>query len=469
VKVHLSAVCGTAMASLAGLLRESGHAVSGSDQDVYPPMSTQLEALGVPILSPYAESNVPADADLVVIGNALSRGNPEVEVVLDRRQRFTSLPALLAEEYLRPRRSLVVAGTHGKTTTTSLLAFLLDRAGQDPSFLVGGVPMDFDRSYRLGGGEHFVIEGDEYDCAFFDKRPKFVHYMPDVAVIGNVEFDHADIYADLEAVKTAFFRLLNVIPRRGLLLAGTESRPLVDLLPRAHCRIETFGLQDGADWQAADVRPEGESTRFRLVRRGRDLGDYRVPMAGRHNVRNALAALGAAAAAGVDPEAARAPLAAFRGIRRRLEVRGRAAGVTVYDDFAHHPTAVKATLEALRGARPAGDRGLLVAVFEPRSYTSRTRVFQDEYAEAFGAADRVLVASAHLPDRIPEGLRISEADLVASIRARGVDAVFVPTVDEIVAGLGESLRSGDRVAILSNGGFEGIHERLLAALEARRD
>jgi len=471
VKVHLSAVCGTAMASLAGLLQESGHEVSGSDQDVYPPMSTQLEALGVPILSPYAESNVPADADLVVIGNALSRGNPEVEAVLDRRQRFTSLPALLAEEYLRPRRSLVVAGTHGKTTSTSLLAFLLDRAGQDPSFLVGGVPVDFDRSYRLGGGEHFVIEGDEYDCAFFDKRPKFVHYMPDVAIVGNVEFDHADIYADLEAVQTAFVRLLNVIPRRGLLLAGTESQPLADLLPKAHCRVETFGLQDGADWQAADVRPEGEGTGFRLVRRGRDLGEYRVPMAGAHNVRNALAALGAAAAAGVDPEALREPLEAFRGIRRRLEVRGRAAGVTVYDDFAHHPTAVKATLEALRDARPgeaAGPRGRLVAVFEPRSYTSRTRVFQDEYARAFGAADRVLVASAHLPDRIPEGLRLSESDLVASIRAQGVDAAFVPTVDEIVSGLAESLRPGDRVAVLSNGGFGGIHERLLTALEARR-
>jgi UDP-N-acetylmuramate: L-alanyl-gamma-D-glutamyl-meso-diaminopimelate ligase len=464
VKVHLSAVCGTAMASLAGLLRGRGHEVTGSDQNVYPPMSTQLERLGIPILSPYAEENVPEDVDLVVIGNALSRGNPEVEAVLDRGQRYASLPAVLAEEFLRPRHSLVVAGTHGKTTTTSLLAFLLHRADLDPSFLIGGMPVDFDCSYRLGRGPHFVVEGDEYDCAFFDKRPKFVHYMPEVAVIGNIEFDHADIYADLDAVKTAFLRLLNVIPRRGVLLAGTESPSVGELLPRAHCRVETFGLQEGADWQASDVRPEGEATRFRLRRQGRDLGDFVVPLAGVHNVRNALAALGAAAAAGVDPESLRSPLAAFGGIRRRLEVRGRVDGVTVYDDFAHHPTAVRATLEALRAA--GGTRGRLVAVFEPRSYTSRTRRFQQEYAGALGVADQVLVAAAHLPERIPEEERISESDLVSSIRALGVDAEFLPGVDEIVSTLAGTLRPGDRVAVLSNGGFGGIHERLLGALES---
>jgi len=470
VKVHLSAICGTAMASLAGLLREQGHEVSGSDQDVYPPMSTQLQALGIEVRSPYAEGNVPADADLVVIGNALSRGNPEVEAVLDRRQRFTSLPALLAEDLLRSRRPLVVAGTHGKTTTTSLLAFLLHGAGLDPSFLVGGMPRDFDRSYRLGRGEHFVIEGDEYDCAFFDKRPKFVHYLPDVAVIGNVEFDHADIYADLNAVKTAFVRLLNVIPRNGLLVAGTESEPLADILPGAHCRVETFGLHEAADWRAGDVRPAGEGTRFRLLRQGRDLGEFALPMAGKHNVRNALAALATAAAAGVPPEAARPLLAAFRGVRRRLEVRGRAAGVTVYDDFAHHPTAVEATLSALRAWGEAGEesagRGRVVAVFEPRSYTARTRVFQDAFARALALADRVVVAAAHLPGKLPADQRISEEELVAAVRAAGTEAVFIPTVSAIVEALRGELRAGDRVVVLSNGGFGGIHEELLDALEA---
>ncbi len=399
----------------------------------------------------------------MVIGNALSRGNPEVEAVLDRRQRFTSLPALLAEEFLRPRRSLVVAGTHGKTTTTSLLAFLLDRAGLDPSFLVGGVPVDFERSYRLGEGEHFVIEGDEYDCAFFDKRPKFVHYLPEVAVIGNIEFDHADIFRDLDAVRTAFVRLLNVIPGRGLLLAGTESPAVAELLPRAHCRVETFGLHDGADWRAAETRPEEEGMRFRLLRQGRDLGEFVCPLPGEHNVRNALAALGVAAAAGVEPQAARSALEAFGGVRRRLEVRGRAGGVTVYDDFAHHPTAVQATLTALRQQEAAGGR--LVAVFEPRSYTSRTRRFQEEYAQALSAADLAIVAAAHLPGKIPAGERLSEEDLAASVRALGAEAEFVSTVEDIVAGLARRLRPGDRVVILSNGGFGGIHDRLLRALE----
>src|SRR5512142_1718890 len=297
MKIHLSAICGTAMASLAGLLREQGHEVTGSDQDVYPPMSTQLEELGIPVRSPYAEANVPADADLVVIGNALSRGNPEVEVVLERRQRYTSLPALMAEEFLRPRRSLVVAGTHGKTTTSSLLAFLLHEAGLDPSFLIGGVPVDFARSYRLGKGPQFVIEGDEYDCAFFDKRPKFVHYLPAVAVIGNLEYDHADIYPDLAAVQTAFFRLMQVVPRSGLLGAGTESPALRAILGRAPCRIETFGLHAEADWRAVDVRSDAAGAGFRLLRKGRDLGEFTMRLPGEHNVRNALAALATAAEA----------------------------------------------------------------------------------------------------------------------------------------------------------------------------
>jgi UDP-N-acetylmuramate: L-alanyl-gamma-D-glutamyl-meso-diaminopimelate ligase len=460
VKVHLSAICGTAMASLAGLLREQGHEVTGSDQDVYPPMSTQLEALGIPIRSPYAAANVPEEADLVVIGNALSRGNPEVEAVLDRRQRMTSLPALLAEEFLRPRTSIVVAGTHGKTTTTSLLAFLLHRARLDPSFLVGGVPVDFGRSYRLGGGRHFVVEGDEYDCAFFDKRPKFVHYLPDVAVIGNVEFDHADIYADLPAVQTAFVRLLNVIPRRGLLVAGVESPALREILPKAPCRVETFAVEGMADWRATEIRQEGSATRFRLLRRGEDLGELRLGLAGEHNVRNALAALAAAEAAGVDAASARPHLEAFAGVKRRLELRGQARGVSVYDDFAHHPTAVRATLSALRTA--VG--GSLVAVFEPRSYTSRTRIFQDEFGRAFSRADRVIIAAAHLPGKVPSDQRLSESELVDAIRRGGTPADFIPAVDAIVDCLAAELRDGDRVVILSNGGFGGLHEKLLQAL-----
>ena len=450
------------MASLAGLLRERGHEVTGSDQDVYPPMSTQLEALGISLRSPYAAENVPAQADLVVIGNALSRGNPEVEAVLDRKQRMTSLPALLAEEFIRGRTSLVVAGTHGKTTTASLLALILHQAGRDPSFLIGGVPVDFGRSFRLGGGPHFLAEGDEYDSAFFDKRPKFVHYLPDVAVIGNVEYDHADIYPDLAAVQTAFVRLLNVIPRRGLLVAGAESPPLREILARAPCRVETFGIGGDADWRAVNVRPGPDAWRFSLQLRGRDRGEFALGLPGEHNVRNALAALAVAAEAGVPPEAARAALAAFQGVKRRLEVRGRARGVTVYDDFAHHPTAVRETLKALRAA---GGGGRLVAVFEPRSYSSRTSVFQEDFGRAFRTADLVVVAAAHLPGKVPEGRRLSESGLVDALRGQGTEARFIPDVPDIVTALSAELREGDRVVLLSNGGFGGIHEKLLRALE----
>jgi UDP-N-acetylmuramate: L-alanyl-gamma-D-glutamyl-meso-diaminopimelate ligase len=463
VKVHLSGIAGTAMASLAGLLREHGHELTGSDQDVYPPMSTQLETLGIPVRSPYAADNVPAGADLVVIGNALSRGNPEVEVVLDRKQRMSSMPALLAEEFLRGRTSLVVAGTHGKTTTTSLLSYILHQAGRDPSFLIGGVPADFERSYRLGVGPHFVVEGDEYDTAFFDKRPKFVHYMPDVAVIGNVEYDHADIYPDLASVQRAFVHLMNLVPRRGLLVAGLETPALRGILPRAQSPVETFGLGEGADWRAVDVRPSADGWRFRLLRRGADLGEFRLAAPGEHNLRNALAALAAANAAGVDPETARPALASFGGVKRRLEIRGRGRGVTVYDDFAHHPTAVRETLRALRSLLPPG-AGRLVAVFEPRSYTSRTRVFQEEFARSFQEADRVIVAAAHLPGKVPERDRISEGELVRAISELGRDARFVAGVDDIVSLLAAELREGDRVVVLSNGGFGGIHDLLLRAL-----
>ena len=465
MKIHLSGIAGTAMASLAGLLSERGHELTGSDQDVYPPMSTQLEALGIPVRSPYRAANVSADADLVVIGNALSRGNPEVEVVLDRKQRMSSMPALLAEEFLRGRTCLVVAGTHGKTTTTSILSHILHHAGRDPSFLIGGVPVDFERSYRLGRGEHFVVEGDEYDTAFFDKRPKFVHYMPDIAIIGNVEYDHADIYPDLASVQRAFVHLMNLVPRRGLLVAGLETPALRDILPKAQSPVETFGLGEGADWRAVDVKPAADGGRFRLLRRGADLGEFRLAVPGEHNLRNALAAVAAASAAGVDPEAARPALASFGGVKRRLEIRGRGRGVTVYDDFAHHPTAVRETLRALRGLLAPG-AGRLVAVFEPRSYTSRTRVFQEDFARSFQEADRVIVAAAHLPGKVPERERISEAELVRAISELGKDARFVAGVDDIVSMLAEELRPGDRVVVLSNGGFGGIHEKLLRALDA---
>jgi UDP-N-acetylmuramate: L-alanyl-gamma-D-glutamyl-meso-diaminopimelate ligase len=466
VKIHISGVCGTATASLAGLLKAKGHSVTGSDQDVYPPMSDELARMGVPVASPYAEANIPADAELVVIGNALSRGNPEVEAVLDAKRRYTSQAALLADEFLRDRSSIVVAGTHGKTTTTSMLTHVLRHAGLDPSFLIGGVSLDLGTSYGLGAGRHFVVEGDEYDTAFFDKRPKFVHYLPDTAIIGNLEFDHADIYEDLAAVQLAFARLMNVIPRRGLLIAGVESLGLVDILSQAKSRVATFALgsASGASWQAHDVVLSAEGSAFDVKNDGRLLGRIQMSASGNHNVRNALAAAIAALEAGVSFESITAAFRVFRGVKRRLELRGEVRGIRVYDDFAHHPTAVRETIAALRSR--LGPKERVVSVFEPRSYTSRTKVFEADFARAFSTADEVVISAAHLPGKVPEAQRISEETLVASINREGGRARFVRTVDEIVRDLASRLQPGDHVLVLSNGGFGGIHDKLLNALRA---
>jgi UDP-N-acetylmuramate: L-alanyl-gamma-D-glutamyl-meso-diaminopimelate ligase len=464
LKIHISGVCGTATASLAGLLIAKGHQVTGSDQDVYPPMSEELARMGVAVKTPYAERNVPDDAELVVIGNALSRGNPEVEAVLDAKRRYTSQAALLADEFLRERVSIVVAGTHGKTTTTSMLTHVLRHAGLDPSFLIGGVSLDLGSSYGLGSGRHFVVEGDEYDTAFFDKRPKFVHYLPDIAIIGNLEFDHADIYPDLAAVQLAFSRLMTVVPRRGLLIAGIESPALDEILSRSKSRVATFGLGDdgSAQWQARNLAFSSKGSEFDVVRAGESLGRIAMGASGKHNVRNALAATIAAIEAGVPFEKVSAALLAFRGVKRRLELRGEVRGVSVYDDFAHHPTAVRETVAALRSRLDPSER--VVVVFEPRSYTSRTRVFERDFAIAFATADEVVISAAHLPGKVPEAERISEETMVASINREGGKARFIPTVEEIVTELASGLRPRDHVLVLSNGGFGGIHQRLLVAL-----
>lgn len=467
MKVHISGVCGTATASLAGLLKAKGHEVTGSDQDVYPPMSDELARMGVPVKTPYAAENIPADADLVVIGNALSRGNPEVEAVLDSKRRYTSQAALLADEFLRDLVSIVVAGTHGKTTTTTYITHILRVAGLDPSFLIGGVSLDLGTSYGLGKGKHFVVEGDEYDTAFFDKRSKFLSYMPDIAVIGNLEFDHADIFPDLQAVQLTFSRFMNIVPRRGLLIAGIESPALVEILPHAKSRVETFAIGDalGASWQARDVKPSERGISFDVYRWGGRLGTIDLAAAGHHNVRNALAAIAAATEAGARFEDIARALSSFRGVKRRLELRGEVRGVRVYDDFGHHPTAIRETIAALRSRVRAGER--IIAIFEPRSYTSRTRIFQNGFSEAFAQADEVVISAAHLPGKVPADQRLSEQEVVQGINTKGGRARFIGAVDDIVATLGGEVRPGDHVLVMSNGGFGGIHDKLLAAIGSR--
>ncbi|HEY7191090.1 MAG TPA: UDP-N-acetylmuramate:L-alanyl-gamma-D-glutamyl-meso-diaminopimelate ligase [Vicinamibacterales bacterium] len=463
MKIHLIGVCGTAMATLAALLKSRGHDVRGSDQHVYPPMSDFLVAEGITTMSGYLPEHITSDIDLVVVGNAISRGNPELEVVLERKVRHCSLPEAIRDQFLWNARSIVLAGTHGKTTTTSLTAWLLTYGGLDPSLLVGGIALNFGEhgsSYRVGKGRDFVIEGDEYDSAFFDRTAKFLKYLPDVAVINNIEFDHADIYADLEEVLLAFRRLVRLVPRNGLLLLGADSPHAHELVPMAVSPVETFGLMDGATWRADEVEHRDGVTHFSVRRKGDHVGRFESPLLGVHNVRNALAAIAVGTYVGLAPDVLADGLRQFKGIKRRLETVGVARGVTVLDDFAHHPTAVHETLAALRTGYP-GRR--VWAVFEPRSASSCRRVFQDDFARAFGAADEVVIAGV-FRSNLPESERLSTEQLVDDLRAAGRRARHIPEVDDIVAAIAAESRSGDVVALMSNGGFGGIHQKLLRAL-----
>jgi len=463
MKIHLIGVCGTAMATLAAMLKRKGHDVQGSDQDVYPPMSDFLASENVPTMTGYGPDHITGDIDLVVVGNAISRGNAELEEVLDRKIRYCSLPEAIREHFLWGARSIVVAGTHGKTTTTSLTGWLLTHGGLDPSVLVGGIARNLGEngsSYRMGQGRDFVIEGDEYDSAFFDKTAKFLKYLPDIAVVNNVEFDHADIYADFEAVTLAFRRLVNLVPRKGLLLVGADSPGARALVEKAVSRVQTFGTADGVDWQAHDLVPAGASTRFYVRRQGSPFGTFEVPLVGAYNVRNATAAIAVASEVGLSAEAIADGLRAFRGVKRRLEVVGVADGVTIFDDFAHHPTAVAETLAGLRASNPAAR---IWAVFEPRSASSCRRVFQDDFARAFAAADQVLVAPL-FRSKLPEAERLSVPQLVRDLNAQQLAAREAESLDDIIAAIVKEHRAGDLVVLMSNGGFGGIHQKLLQAL-----
>ena len=462
-RIHLIGICGTAMATLAALLKSKGFDVRGSDQNVYPPMSDFLRDQGITILEGYRAENIAAELDMVVIGNAISRGNPELEQVLDRKIRYCSLPEAIRDHFLWGSRSVVIAGTHGKTTTTSLTGWLLTHGGADPSVLIGGIAENFESSYRIGGGREFVIEGDEYDSAFFDKTAKFLKYLPDIAVVNNIEFDHADIYADLEAIRLAFRRFVNLVPRRGLLLLGADNADALALRARAHCRVETFGLADGADWQAHDLVTSGTSTSFSVRRQGSPIGSFELPLLGAFNVRNALAAIAVGAAVGLNTDNMREGLRRFKGVRRRLELRGTEDGVSVYDDFAHHPTAIAETLSGVRSAHP---NSRIWAIFEPRSATSCRRVFQSDFARAFVSADHVILPAV-FRSSLPEEERLSAEQLVGDLKAGGTDARFIPDIGEIVRTIQRDARRGDLVVVMSNGGFDDIHNKLLAALGKR--
>ena len=452
------------MATLAALLKSRGHDVRGSDQNVYPPMSDFLQQQGITTLQGYRAEHITSDLDMVVVGNAISRGNAELEEVLDRKIRYCSLPEAIRDHFLWGARSIVIAGTHGKTTTTSLTGWLLTHGGTDPSVLIGGIAENFDSSYRLGGGREFVIEGDEYDSAFFDKTAKFLKYLPDIAVVNNIEFDHADIYPDLDSIRLAFQRFVNLVPRRGLLLLGADNPDALALRERARCRVETFGLADGADWQAHDLKVSETSTAFSLRRGGQPAGSFEVPLLGAYNVRNALAAIAVGAAVGLNTDTLADGLRRFKGVRRRMQHRGTAAGVAVYDDFAHHPTAIEETVAGVRSAYP-GRR--IWAIFEPRSATSCRKIFQADFVRALSGADRVILPAV-FRSTLREDERLSAEQIVDDLKRGGVDARHIPHVDDIVREVAAESRDGDLVLVMSNGGFDNIHQKLLTALEARR-
>ena len=467
--IHLIGICGTAMASLAGMLQLQGHRVTGSDTAAYPPMSVLLASLHISIHEPYAESNLVPAPDLVVVGNAISRGNVELEYVLDQRIPFCSMASILHDEFLPGRESLVVAGTHGKTTTTSMLAWIYEVASRRnpslaPSFLIGGVAENFGTSFMVRPTRPFLLEGDEYDTAFFDKGPKFLHYFPDGLILTHVEFDHADIYVDLPAVKTAFKRLVNLVPRRGRIVAFDGSENVGECVANAFCPVERYGFASESYWKVSNLRHDGSLTRWTLTRGGTAFAELSLPMAGEHNALNATAAAALAAGQGVPTEAIVEALATFKSVKRRLEVRAVVDGITIIDDFAHHPTAIRETLRALRESYP-GRR--LWAILEPRSNTLRRNVFELDLVDSLARADNVVLAAVFKSESIPVLERLHPEHVVAALNLRGTSASLFADADAIVEAIAPQLREGDVVAILSNGGFGDIYHKLPSAIAAR--
>jgi UDP-N-acetylmuramate: L-alanyl-gamma-D-glutamyl-meso-diaminopimelate ligase len=458
--VHILGIAGTFMGGLAAIAKAAGFRVTGSDLNVYPPMSTQLEALGIQFVQGYGAEQLDLRPDIVVVGNALSRGSQVVEAMLNRGMAYASGPQWLYEHVLKDKHVIAVAGTHGKTTTTAMLSWILEEAGLAPGFLIGGVPSNFNSTARLGGGRFFVIEADEYDTAFFDKRAKFVHYRPRTAILNNLEYDHADIYPDVASIRRAFNQLLRTVPGAGRLIVNGEDAELAATLrmgcwtPREMFALTKGGAEKGgAEWTAR-IAPGSAAGKFQVLCSGKAVAEVSWPLLGEHNVMNALAAIAAARHAGVAPERAAQALGAFSGVKRRMEIRGVAADVTVYDDFAHHPTAIETTLRGLR-ARVGGAR--IVAVLEPRSNTMKLGVHREQLAPALQLADRTWFLDS--PDLGWE--------LPPAVAALGARASFATSVDALVKGIAEDSRPGDQVLVMSNGGFGGLHDKLLATLRGR--
>ena len=463
--IHVIGIGGSAMAPLAGMLREHGYRVTGSDSGVYPPASTLLEKLGISFFHTFDAAHLEPAPDLVVVGNIIARGNPELEEVLDRRIPYRSMPEILEEVFLPGRHSIVVSGTHGKTTTTAMLAWIFHTAGKRPNFLVGGVAENFGKSYGLGGGEEFILEGDEYETAFWDRGPKFFHYHPDDLIMTSLEYDHADIYRDFETYELAFRRLVNLVPRRGRIVVWGDTEESGPALRRAtekaFCPVETYGFSAGNDWVASALTVEGGGMRFRVTHRSNAFGEFTLAASGRHNVLNAMAAMVVAHGRGITAEVLGKALATFRSVKRRMDVKGEVRGVLVVDDFAHHPTAVRATIEAAR-ARWPGRR--IWAILEPRSNSMRRKVFEQTLPVALSLADRVILGGVFRAQQLGDENRLEPETVAESVRALGKNARVFPNADAITEQLGTETESGDVLLVMSNGSFDGLCEKLLARL-----
>ena len=460
--VHLIAVCGTGMSALAGMFKEKGFRVTGSDQNVYPPISDILNEQGIEIRVGYKPENLADKPGLVIVGNAVSRNNPEIEALLQSKIPYLSMPQALKEFFLKGKKKIVVAGTHGKTTTSSIAAWVLEACGKDPGFLIGGIPNNFERNYKLGKGEFFVIEGDEYDTAFFDKGPKFLHYEPDVAIITSIEFDHADIFKDFSHVEEAFKKFIKMIPAEGKLIACAEDRNVMKLFGDASCLKETYGINSEAHWKIKSIKANREQA-FTISRNGGILGKGTTSLLGRHNLLNLLGVFAALMSLDLSMENIIFGLKTFKGIRRRQEVVGEENGITIIDDFAHHPTAVRETIGAFRESYP---QRRIWAVFEPRSNSSRRNIFEKEYSEAFLEADKIIIAGVYKPDLLDNEIRFSPQRVVDMLRKKDKEAFCIEKVDDIINHLIKNLKKDDIVLIMSNGGFGGIHRKLLEALKA---
>ncbi|MBU0730372.1 MAG: UDP-N-acetylmuramate:L-alanyl-gamma-D-glutamyl-meso-diaminopimelate ligase [Proteobacteria bacterium] len=461
--IHLMGACGTGMGALAGMLIDSGYRVTGSDANIYPPMSDFLAGIGVALLSGYGPGNLDPEPDLVVVGNVISAGNPEAVSLYDRGLPYVSFPQAMGHYFLKGKSSIVVSGTHGKTTTSSILATALDSAGLDPGFMIGGLVQAFGRNFNIGSGDYFVIEGDEYDTAFFDKGPKFLHYQPQIAIITSIEFDHADIFDDLDSIKKAFRKLVEIVPTHGCIVACMDDPVVREIVAHAKCPVKSYGTGPDQEWSLRNLVVSRSGTRFEVLKNGEPFVEVMTAMPGMHNALNSLAVIAVLDHIGVSPEKIAQGLKEFQGVKRRQEVRGIAKGVTVIDDFAHHPTAVEATLAALKGAYD-GDR--LIAVFEPRTNSSRRKIFQNAYVDVFGKADMVLIKEPEPLKNIPESARFSSHQLVADLVHRhSANAQYFADTEAILNFLVKVVEPGDVVAILSNGGFDNIHERLLAMLK----